>query len=450
VNDPWNQRPRDVANFAHWAGKMTEEWLNWQVVNLKVSAADLHDAPILYIAGSLLLKFTADEIKKLRQFAEGGGIILGNADCGNANFSKSFIELGRELFPKYEFRELPKSHAIYEQQFKPNRWKIQPKLMGMTNGPRELMLLIPDADLGKSWQLRSEKTKTEAFELMEDIFLYAVDKKGLQVRGETYVVTKDTKVQPTKTLSLARIMAGDNPDPEPGGWRRLAAVVHNQAKVELKVEPVTIGEGKLAGHQLAHLTGTTKIKLSEAAKAELKTFVEKGGTLLVDAAGGSGDFAETVTAELAALFGGSATEFGQILPPEHPMYAFAGKPIEKFSYRSYVRGKAAGALNVPRIKAHLIDGRPAVLISREDLSTGLVGQQLDGIMGYSPETATEVVRNIVAYVAGKSGAAIAKADEPKPATTDKPAKPKPTTEKPAKPTTEKPAKPKPVTTETKK
>jgi hypothetical protein len=36
-----------------------------------------------------------------------------------------------------------------------------------------------------------------------------------------------------------------------------------------------------------------------------------------------------------------------------------------------------------------------VIYSAEDLSTGLVGQQVDGINGYTPACATEIMRRLV-------------------------------------------------------
>jgi hypothetical protein len=407
VTDPWNQRPRDVANFTHWAGKSFEQYMNWQVVNLKVSAADLNDAPILYISGSLPLKFTADEINKLRQFVEAGGILLGNADCSNAAFAKSFVELGNALFPKYEFRQLPLNHPIFEDEmFKPKRWKVPPKVMGLSNGARELMLLIPEADYGKWWQLRSEKTKAEAYEVMADIFLYAVDKQGLQSRGRTHLVAADPKVPTTRTLSVARLIAGENADPEPGGWRRMVNIAHNDLKLAVNVDAVKLGDGSLnaATHKLAHLTGTAKFKLSDAQKADLRKYIEAGGTLLVDATGGASDFADSAERELAATFSSGKEDYLQLLPPDHPLFAAAGKKPERFAYRSFVRGKVAGGLNAPRLRAYVVGGRPAVLYSREDLSVGMVGQPVDGIIGYAPATATEIVKAIEAYVANPPAA----------------------------------------------
>ncbi|HEX8913201.1 MAG TPA: DUF4159 domain-containing protein, partial [Humisphaera sp.] len=434
ANDPWNQRPRDVANFTNWAAKKSEQFLNWQVVNLKVPSAELHDAPILYLSGSLPLKFTEEEESKLRQFVEDGGIILGNADCGREAFSKSFIDLGNKLFPKYEFRDIPKTHVLFEQVYKPNRWKSVPKLLGKSNEARELMILIPDSDLGRTWQTRAEGTRAEAFELMFNVFMYAIDKAGLRSRGDSYVVLPDAKKKPTHNVTVARVMAGDNADPEPGGWRRLAAVLHNTAGLGVATEQVKLGDGSLdpKKHKLAHWTGTTKLALSDAARSDLKKYVEGGGTLLVDAAGGSGQFADAVEAELAKTFGGNAKELGVVLPPDHPLYA-AGK-VEKVGYRPYAQARISGKLSAPHLRAILVEGRPAVIYSREDLTVGLVGQNVDGIIGYTPESATEVAKAVVLFAAGKAPAGpVAKADEGE----KKPAEP-------AKPTPGSPTKPKPA------
>jgi len=38
-----------------------------------------------------------------------------------------------------------------------------------------------------------------------------------------------------------------------------------------------------------------------------------------------------------------------------------------------------------------------VIYSREDLSVGLVGQEIDGVIGYSPATATKLMARILKY-----------------------------------------------------
>jgi hypothetical protein len=67
------------------------------------------------------------------------------------------------------------------------------------------------------------------------------------------------------------------------------------------VAAVKLGEGKLAGVSIAHLTGTDTFKLDDASVADLKKFIEAGNTLIIDAAGGSSAFAQAAETLLASL-----------------------------------------------------------------------------------------------------------------------------------------------------
>src|SRR6185437_10449718 len=107
---------------------------------LKVSVDELHDAPILYISGSQELVLSNQDIEKLRQFVEQGGMILGNADCNNKQFVQSFQKLGTKLFPKYEFRKLSANHPIFDEQYHAVKWKKHPTVLGLSNGIREMIL----------------------------------------------------------------------------------------------------------------------------------------------------------------------------------------------------------------------------------------------------------------------------------------------------------------------
>jgi hypothetical protein len=408
----WNQRPRDVANLANWISSVAERDLNWQVLGPAATLKDLHDAPILYLSGSQPLKLSSATKAKLREYIEGGGLVLGHADCGGKLFGSAFRALGAELFPKYEFRELPADHPIYTNGVFPrDKWKNKPSVQALGNGVRELMLLFPQGDPGRAWQSRVVGGKEEHWQLAANLFFYTAERRNLRYRGESHFVLPDTESHPTREIPVARLEYPGNWDPEPGGWRRLATVLHNERQVTLKVEPVKLGAAKLGdGPRLAHLTGTTPFKLDDASRTELKRFIQSGGTLLVDAAGGSAAFADAADAELKALFPDLKPA---ALPPGHALYAAGATKMEQVAYRPYAQKALAGAAKVPRIQALTIGGRPAVLVSREDLSAGLVGQAVDGIIGYDPKSATDLMTRIVL----NTSAAPANPDsaEPKPA-----------------------------------
>jgi hypothetical protein len=393
----WNQRPRDVANLVRWAGKAAERDLNWQVVNLQVPATELHDAPILYISGNQELALPDDQKRKLKQYVEGGGMLLGNADCGDGKFTDSFRKLATELFPGYEFRELPDNHPIYtEQQFPRERWKNKPSILGLSNGVRELVLLLPQADPGKVWQLQNVGGKEEFWQLGANLLQYAIDKQNISVKGETHIVTRDPKVKPGKTIKVARVEYGGNWDPEPGGWRRLCEWMHNKEKTDLEIVTAKLTKDKLDGAKVVHLTGTTPFTLDPAAQVDLRNVVNAGGTLVFDAAGGSSEFADSVEKLLPLLFPGQKPE---PLPPEHPVFTTGSTKLGEIAYRDYARKTLAGAAKGSKLQGIEKNGRVVCFYSREDLSAGLVGQPVDGIIGYDPRTATEIMSKIILYAA---------------------------------------------------
>ncbi|MGA2499537.1 MAG: DUF4159 domain-containing protein, partial [Tepidisphaeraceae bacterium] len=397
----WNERPRDVANITRWVGWQIERPLNWRTVTLRSSLADWQEAPILWVSGRDMLDLANADVPKLKRYIEAGGLVFGNADGGNKAFADSFKELGQLMFPLYRFRELPQSHVIYTgEQFNAKNWRQPVSLEGMSNGIRELMILAP-GDFGRSFQAQAFTGSHEAVpQAFANLCLYATDKSG-HVPAESLIVPPSNNSPPTRTTRVARLKYAGNWNPEPAGWPRLAdhlrRITHDGTG--LSVEPIDLGDGTLltSGMSIAHLTGTDTLQLAPAQLEELRKFVKQGGTLIVDAAGGSTDFAKSAEAALLQLFP-DAGGF-PILAASHPVYQ-SGQRIEKFRYRDAAQ-RVFGRLNVPRLRAAEIDGRARIFFSAEDISAGLVGQHVDGIVGYTPETALGIMSNILLYSSGE-------------------------------------------------
>ena len=56
--------------------------------------------------------------------------------------------------------------------------------MGLSNGVRELMLLIPDPDISLALRNNQTKSHADAFELLADIMLYAIGHDPIDVARE--------------------------------------------------------------------------------------------------------------------------------------------------------------------------------------------------------------------------------------------------------------------------
>jgi hypothetical protein len=392
----WNERPRDVANLTRFIGKQSETNLNWQIVNLRQDADDLLDAPMMYMAGNQPFKMAPADIARLKEYVDKGGILVGHADCGQGAFSESFKKLGETMYPGEKFRDMPADYPICKlENFQARNWKRPPRVEILDNGARLRMLLLASGDPAREWQTQSFLPMKEyaAGQLMMDIYLYAVDKQPPRVKGDTFIVKKDQGVSASSTAKVARIQYAGNWDPEPGGWPRLANIMHNKNQIDLTITPVELGKGLLTNdYKLADLTGTAAFKLTDAQAQELKKYVEGGGTLLIDSCGGKSAFNESAEDELARLFTGSKVV---VLPKSSPLYA-VGEPVTDVTYRQFAR-MALGNLHSPQLRGIDIGGRVGVLFSREDLAVGLVGQPVDGILGYDPTSAAHLVQNIVLY-----------------------------------------------------
>jgi hypothetical protein len=445
----WNNRTRDANNLARWYGHSTERFFNWQVVNLSNGPDELHDSPILYLAGDQPLNFSPADENKLREFVEQGGLILGNADDGREAFNVSFRKLASHLFHDYEFRALPANSPIYtNEQFPRARWKTKPQIMGLSNGVRELMILVPHADPSKTWQTQATD-HPEMQQLAADLYLYMADRDNLQYRMPNFIVRPDDKIPAGTPLPVARIYYGGNWNPEPGGMARLAAVAHNNDGIEITTTDVKLSSAAVSGtpetaagelgaenhaaspienhphpnplpvyrergpegtptailsnQKLAILTGSYAFTLSPAQRAALKAYVANGRTLFIDAAGGSSIFKTSAETEMTAIFGPDAAQLARPLDltalPQSPI----AKQLAAIAPVTFRRGTTSviGKGDQLRLRGIVLNGRLAVIYSPEDVTEGLVGEPVDGVIGYSPATATGIMRAIARGLAGK-------------------------------------------------
>jgi hypothetical protein len=233
--------------------------------------------------------------------------------------------------------------------------------------------------------------------------MYATEQQNLRRRAPAFSIARDESAKAQAKARVARLEYSGNWDPEPGGWRRLANFMHNRLSTDLEIAAVQLGTGKLdQTFQVAHLTGTAAFVLPETARNELKTFVNNGGLLIVDSAGGTGAFSEAATKELEAIFGKDAAQLTNVLPADHAIYQGAKTPI---AYRPFARKTLQGQNNAPRLRGIESSGRVGVLFSTDDLSVGLVGQSVDGIIGYEPATATELMARVIQYARSRPGRA---------------------------------------------
>ena len=387
----WANRPRDVANLARFAGRELERPLNWQVVNLQGDWWDWTDSPILYLASHQPPKLGDEDYRKIRQFVEGGGMLFTQADENSEFFSRFALQLAQKLFPAHEMEDLPADHDIYTLMYKiafP-----RPKLRVVRNGSRILMVHSP-TDLSASWQQRAEETKRPAFELGMNLFVYACGKAELRNRlASTYIAAPTAPAR--GTVQLARLKYPANWDPEPWAWERFARAFQRDTGTALHVAPAEWRDLSVQTAPIAHLTGTAAYTPTEAELRSLRRYVEEGGILLIDICGGAFQFNDAV--EKTILPGAFPAAKVEPIPPEHPLLKgdIAGAAdLTRLRLRPYASQRLG---QIPQRFKILKHGKGTVIFSSLDLTSGLLGTNTWGILGYDPAYAEAFVKNVILW-----------------------------------------------------
>jgi hypothetical protein len=364
---------------------------------------DWQDSPILLITGSKAPTFTQDDLDKLRKFVMQGGTILSVTEFDGKEFSEAIRKTYKQMLPEYKLKMLPKEHELYSRKVYYDLPADKLNLEMISNGVRPLVIHT-DTDMTARWQSGISTTEDGRphFRAATNIARYAVGQLyNLRKRGTSHWPEKKN-VTTTWTIRIARLKHAGNWNPEPLAFEALKLKMKNRAEVDLQIgPPIGITQLPKSGVKLAMMTGTDAVKFSDAEKKAIKAFVESGGTILIDVAGGNGrtfggvkPFARSVRDALKDIYPGRRNKPRQ-LAFTSPLYSVDGYNIKTVSFRQHTQH--AISERYPQVMAVMVGGRPGILFSEMDLTAGLVGYKSLTVDGYSPDSAFDIVRNIILY-----------------------------------------------------
>ena len=390
-NGYWANRPHDVSNLARFASHEIERPLNWQVVPLEHDWVDWTDSPILYLASHKPV-YSLDEldVKKIRQFALAGGMLFTQADGDSPEFDRYARDLAHKLFPEYEMSDVPPSHPLYSvmEPVKP----IVPLKM-VSNGVRILMLHAPQ-DISKYWERRDTKMGERFFSLGLNLFVYAAGKQDFRNRLDKIYVAPAT-AEPVQRTKVARLQYAGEWDPEPYAWTRFANVFQRHTGYALDVTPTAIHDLQPGSSPIAHLTGIYDYAFNDSDVEALRRYVAAGGVLLIDPCGGPGAFERCFRDTLLPkAFAGIAA---QIVPPTHPLLKAAAGGMQDLSKPKFRRCAIETLGPHPGNLLFLRYGRGHVIFTSLDVTSGLLGTNSWGILGFSPDYSQALIQNLILW-----------------------------------------------------
>ncbi len=348
----WDNRTRDVAALVRWLRHQTERHENWQVVSADASPAEMREAPILYAASDRGLEWTENQIDNIKRYIDEGGCLLAvNEGKDTTAFTHSIENIASQLYPQYTFRDLPPDHPIFTANFSTSGFKFP--VRALSNGVRELIVLLPEGDL--SWQWQSKVGLTTAispdFSVVGNLLLYLSGSSPPHLKGEATWIDADANVQTTRTISVARLKFGGNWNPEPLAWTRLANIMANRQHIRVVDSPISPRPGELERFDLVHLTSTHAFTLPDETRAAIKSYMDNGGLLLFDAAGGDEAASASFESIMMALYPRATIE---TLAADHAIYP------QHFPYRISQRSrrqKRAPTRTSSRLRGVFLDNK---------------------------------------------------------------------------------------------
>jgi hypothetical protein len=110
----WYNGPTEIPNLLDFVGRMTSIQTAQDEAQVKLTDEDLFAYPLLFITGHGNIRFSDEEVRRLRTYLENGGFLLANDDYGmDAPFRREMLR----VFPDRQLVELPPSHGIFQSPF---------------------------------------------------------------------------------------------------------------------------------------------------------------------------------------------------------------------------------------------------------------------------------------------------------------------------------------------
>jgi len=434
----WNRHGHDVA---HLVEHVETQWrkdypagLSWHVVDTPAAALDdFRQAPVLWLSGKGAFDLGPDAGQRLRRYVDEGGFIFAEACCpASGEFDRRFRQLVGEIFPEPEYglHLLPPEHpAWHAEEIVPP--ELHRPLLGVDYGCRTCLIYAPPIYApptdGKSpapsmpslsclWEIGGpsrrglapavQREVDAALAIGTNVLAYATNRE-LKSKDQLFAAA-EMPAAPTERfergrITIGKLRHGGMCDAAPGALANILRAAARELGVRVDDTPDRIDptDPRLFDHHLVFMHGRQGFAFSEAARARLREFCDRGGTLLADSVCAAGSFSAAFRAEAAAVFPDRKLEE---IPASDPLFSaaeYGGYDVREVTLREPAGGEGPLAARrrriTPRLEGVRIGDRWAVIFSPYDLSCALEKQNSLECTGYDRDDAEKIALNILLY-----------------------------------------------------
>ena len=179
----WYANPTAIPNLIEFSNKNIKTKISKSPTTVSVGSSDLFNFPIVFMTGHGNVFFTDQEAKNLRQYLISGGFLHISDNYGLDKYIRAQL---KKVFPKIELKEIPFSHAIFNQTFTFNKGlpkihehnKKVPQGFGLFFKGRLVCFYDYESDLSDGWEdsivhNNPMETRIKALQMGSNIIEYA-------------------------------------------------------------------------------------------------------------------------------------------------------------------------------------------------------------------------------------------------------------------------------------
>ena len=153
----WYWGASAIPNMLKFLKENTNIPVNEEEVRVSVTDDNLFSYPFLFMTGHGNIKFTDQELERLRNYLTHGGFLFANDSYG---LKEAFFREMKRVFPDKDLVELPFGHGIYHcyYDFPDGLPKIHkhdekpPQGFGIFHEGRLVVFFVYESDIGDGWE----------------------------------------------------------------------------------------------------------------------------------------------------------------------------------------------------------------------------------------------------------------------------------------------------------
>jgi len=179
----WYNDPSIIPNLAREINKRTNIQVDRDEIVVSLAEEKLVRYPFIFMTGHGNIKFSDDDIERLRNYLSAGGFLYADDDYG---MDDAFRKEIKKVFPNKELIEIPYDHPLYhifyDFESLPKIHKHNgkpPQGFGIFDESRMLLFYSYETNISDGWadpdvHKDPPEKREEAFRMGINIFLYAL------------------------------------------------------------------------------------------------------------------------------------------------------------------------------------------------------------------------------------------------------------------------------------